>query len=659
MTKKVYRVIRLPKTRNRFRRIYVPSKQYKKALRSVVPDLQLKSDELDVSDSAFAFRLGRNCVMHALQHVGYRYTLSLDLEDFFDGITVDMVASHLSEETIELCFIDGSPRQGLPSSPAISNIAMAATDSRITESLHSTLNDSFRYTRYADDLTISFNKRSSNHCVYRVVTNLVSEIGLEINERKTKFQDSRRGLRLITGVGVDSHGVRVPRKVRRKIRAAKHQENRSSELGLSEWAKLKLPRRLARADESGHLEWQEAKQRESRVLIFRLESPLMAERIGALPAGGQANNASSTLSTLLTESDLNYLAKLHQPIKFCIYSRYESSLISATIEEKFPSFRWDCIVPLRRQDSFKEQRRLLVKEIMRLGAEAPSSWIFLGASMLDTKLANGIGAWSFVVTGKDKYTDIEELTRKEYRASGSPDGLLLPDIELIGQAIEKPTSFLPQLERSLEKRPEELAQIGDIRPVHRAVETAEGEVSDAHVLVLGRYFTKHPIHLRKHQQHTLSQVLLEAKDSGVYPDEVASALRSVLFRICKSGDFLVTTIPSRHGRPKRMERLLGIVEQDFHRSAGLWAEVEFSNDVFVFKNNDKPLSASRLTRAERIASVFGSLDLDSARDFSGKTVVVVDDVLTSGATLLKAKSLIQSKSADHVILLAMAETVRG
>ncbi|MDC6668296.1 hypothetical protein OEZ84_26545, partial [Leclercia adecarboxylata] len=49
-----------------------------------------------------AFQKGRNCVTNAQAHVGKRFTLSLDLTDFFDSINPSLISPSLDPALVEL-----------------------------------------------------------------------------------------------------------------------------------------------------------------------------------------------------------------------------------------------------------------------------------------------------------------------------------------------------------------------------------------------------------------------------------------------------------------------------------------------------------------------------------------------------------------------------
>ena len=239
--KKQYKIIKLPKGGGKFRTIYAPSKAYKEKLQSFLLDLQQKLHNEDEDYTVHAFMRGRGPVSNAQKHVGYTYTLSLDLKDFFDSVTVEMVQDYLSEEERELCFIDGIARQGLPTSPLMANLAFLKVDelikSAIAEEGIYTV-----YTRYADDLIFSFNHEKFASTLEQLVKTIIKENGFTLNDKKTKLQSAKSGHRMITGIGVGERRIYPSRKLKRHIRAAVHQKNREKAFGLLSWAECKEPR---------------------------------------------------------------------------------------------------------------------------------------------------------------------------------------------------------------------------------------------------------------------------------------------------------------------------------------------------------------------------------------------------------------------------------
>lgn len=223
------------KTPGQYREICSPSAAEKREYRKIVPILNAISAEL-CGPHVHGFIGGKSPVTNARCHVGKKYTLRFDLSDFFDCVTPDHVKGLIPDEIISQCFYENRAYQGLPSSPAVANIAGSKIDSLILQDLPSGV----VYTRYADDLTFSFDDYSLVAWLKEKIPAKVEECGFRINEKKTWLQDSRFGARRVTGILVDSD-IRVPREIRRKMRAAIHQGNIFSASGLAEWGKLKLP----------------------------------------------------------------------------------------------------------------------------------------------------------------------------------------------------------------------------------------------------------------------------------------------------------------------------------------------------------------------------------------------------------------------------------
>ena len=230
----------ISKKNGKFRRIFSLYKEQKAQLRELIPRLEkilLKHDSHQVN---YAFIRNRNCVENAMQHIGYKYTVSMDLENFFESVNREHVDKYLNEDIMDQCFISGAPQQGLPTSPLIANLALLDCDNTILSFLKK-YNISSVYTRYADDLVVSLDDKNSIRKVIFLISNIVKNAGFKINKKKTKIQSAASGRRIITGVAVDNNGVHPTRRTLKKIRAAKHQDNNDSLSGLLEWSKCKLP----------------------------------------------------------------------------------------------------------------------------------------------------------------------------------------------------------------------------------------------------------------------------------------------------------------------------------------------------------------------------------------------------------------------------------
>jgi len=98
---------KIPKRSGGHRLICIPHKTQKTELRSLLVDSlnykQIKYCDLDI---VHGFLPTKSVLTNAFCHLGYNYTFSTDIADFFDSGTPDMVRDYLTEEEIIKCFID-------------------------------------------------------------------------------------------------------------------------------------------------------------------------------------------------------------------------------------------------------------------------------------------------------------------------------------------------------------------------------------------------------------------------------------------------------------------------------------------------------------------------------------------------------------------------
>lgn len=239
------KIINIPKkTKGQFRTICVPSPEEKIIFQSFLPSLNNKAKTLCDPEITQGFLQNKSPVTNALRHVGFKYTLTFDLSDFFDTVKEIHVKGKLTHEEIAQLMPEGRAWQGLPTSPLVANIAAIPMDSAIKKKLELLKKENIRivYTRYADDLAFSFDDYEKVYdFLLKNIPQIVSRCGFSLNKKKTWLQDARFGNRIVTGIAVKNDGIAATRQVRRKLRAAIHQKNHNQVRGLREWIKLKLP----------------------------------------------------------------------------------------------------------------------------------------------------------------------------------------------------------------------------------------------------------------------------------------------------------------------------------------------------------------------------------------------------------------------------------
>ena len=212
------------------RTVCVPSRTRKQRCRDMIPMLQKLVNTHCNMDVVHGFAPLRSPVTNATRHIGFRFTASFDLKDFFDTVTPYRGDAHrvspskIGRRAVWSATNDlwhkGVAKQGLPTSPIVANLAAAGMDRKILGLLVGI--GRFSYTRYADDLCISFDDPAALATIKLRVAEIVFTEGFALNDKKTTVQAASSGRRIITGVAVDDTGLHPTRAAKRRLRAAKH-----------------------------------------------------------------------------------------------------------------------------------------------------------------------------------------------------------------------------------------------------------------------------------------------------------------------------------------------------------------------------------------------------------------------------------------------------
>lgn len=176
---------------------------------------------------------------NAKAHLYNNYFIKTDIKDFFQSINLntlrkllymeihDIASPKDCEKIINDCSVY---KRGIPlgfvTSPLLANIYLKKFDLLLYHKLKSLKCDNIIYTRYADDLIISFKSCKDLKEIYEkvitIIDNLLNELHLRLNSKKTKLIDFDRSKQVrITGITiVEKNGQRklsIGRNNKRKL----------------------------------------------------------------------------------------------------------------------------------------------------------------------------------------------------------------------------------------------------------------------------------------------------------------------------------------------------------------------------------------------------------------------------------------------------------
>lgn len=172
---------------------------------------------------------------------------------------------------------------------------------------------------------------------------------------------------------------------------------------------------------------------------------------------------------------------------------------------------------------------------------------------------------------------------------------------------------------------------------------------DDDAYALGRYFpSKHA----RHRDHQLTQRILAAKENSCGDPYVLAAFETTVERLTKRRDIDVVISPPPHLHLGKKDRFSPYREVVIRLSGA-------SETTSIRERHLMPGDYKRHDYAERRKLRKGSFEIEDELD--GLNVLLIDDVVSSGATLLELKDAAQRAGASKVTLLAFGfnQSVRG
>lgn len=227
----------IPKKSGGTREIFHPSKKLKVIQYWLIHRVL---NDIPIHEASMAYREGISIFHNAKLHAQNRFFLKIDLQNFFSSITFQDFLPILREwhkwshpiweldaDTEEFinkaCFYKNDRLAvGYPSSPAISNIVMREFDASISSQISTGDYGEVIYSRYADDLVFSTNKKGACKALQKTVEKTIQKSKspkILINHSKTRFGSSSGGSASVTGLKICENGhITIHRKQKDHIR---------------------------------------------------------------------------------------------------------------------------------------------------------------------------------------------------------------------------------------------------------------------------------------------------------------------------------------------------------------------------------------------------------------------------------------------------------
>lgn len=228
----------------------------------------------------------------------------------------------------------------------------------------------------------------------------------------------------------------------------------------------------------------------------------------------------------------------------------------------------------------------------------------------------------------------------------------IPDASVVKQktlveAILDIGQKLPILERLVEGVQAHNGFFGRVcRAGHFPPRAVEETKRPLQVISLGRLFTEHRSIKPRREWHELTNEIVKFKNTDNFPIEWAKCVRDTVNEqirihrekggiksLFKKYKVVITTAPSKKNRPPRMENFLEQIESILEESPLSNSTVEVIDDMFEFSPEAKSHHGEHLTMVQRYENVRDCLSITGDAEIENKLVFLIDDVVTTGATL--------------------------
>ncbi|CAD2265428.1 Phosphoglycolate phosphatase [Stutzerimonas stutzeri] len=337
--------------------------------------------------------------------------------------------------------------------------------------------------------------------------------------------------------------------------------------------------------------------------------------------------------------------------KLGVFTRSPRTYAETLLTQAYPTLTWDALIAFEDVARTKPSGDGIARAQLLTGISDRASVALIGDELVDICAAYHGGCWS--ILDQSSWPSTKE--KKHYWAlERNPDAVIRTPSELT-DALDSLFENLPELERRCSNNTNKK----NGRPIfhkHGYFNPLTPEVNrPVWVHYLGRFFTQE-VHQRA-CWHQLTQEILQHKSSTMFPPHWIDSILAFLEGLPPpkaAHPIVVTVIPAKPGRVARLEALLQQLSKG--QSNPL---ITFAPSLLGFSQGVRSHNSEHLNKNERFENIRDHLQVIAPTEVRSKHIVVIDDVITTGASLLVAKQRLEEAGAREVTCLSIAKTING
>ena len=361
-----------------------------------------------------------------------------------------------------------------------------------------------------------------------------------------------------------------------------------------------------------------------------------------------------------SEAGLLALQQRHPGVRLGVFTRSPRQYAETLLGLAYPQVQWSTLVAFEDVARTKPHGDGIHLAMSVSGVTDPTQVWLVGDGVVDTQAAYDAGCWSVL----DTYTWPARHRTDDWRAlERVPDAIIDRPSELEA-VLDHPFDYLPAAERLRAlngagviagMRFEKLGYFDPLVDDRRPKQ----------IHYLGRHFSGDAP--RRVSWHDVTNDIHRMKDSLVVPNYwIQVMLGFIRHKVVDNDPFvgmgvtrlIVTVVPAKPERTQRLEAMLRQLAQAYAEDPIPLVNIEFIPDVlFYLPGVLSHHSNGGLNRVQRFENVRDHLRVRHGATLSGAHVMVVDDVVTSGASLIYAEKYLEQVGVSDVTLLSLTKNV--